>query len=57
MKTAIEIFLEQRAKKIMAKGASMSNIDIYNLCILNRMDKIEQEKEKEETSNLKTKSE
>jgi len=33
----------------MAKGTAMSNIDIYNLCILNRMDEVEQRKrEKEE---------
>jgi len=44
MKTAIETVLEQKTEKIMTKKEDMSNIDIYNLCILNRRYEIEQKR-------------
>jgi hypothetical protein len=36
-----KIIITQETKKIVKKGEDMSDIDLYNLCVLNRMSEIE----------------
>jgi len=44
MKTTMEEIIEQKTKKIIEKGSDMSNLDLYNLCVLNRLSETEEEK-------------
>jgi len=46
METQMKTIIEQKTKKIVEKGESMSDTDLYNLCVLNHMKEIEQKNNK-----------
>ena len=37
MKTTIKEIIEQKTKKLVEKGEAISNINLYNLCVLNKL--------------------
>lgn len=40
--------IDKKKKEIAEKGADMSNIDLYNLCVLNRLEEKGEKKNREE---------
>lgn len=46
MKTAMEEVLVIKTEQIVKKGENMSDIDLYNLCVLNKFSEIEKKNNK-----------